>query len=257
MHFPEECLYVLEILKTVYQNDADAKEQGLSDEERLVWHQTRSGPKMAELKRWMTEQIEQKKVEPNSGLGEAIGYMLRHWEELTLFLRQPGAPLDNNAAERILKKAIRHRKNSLFYKTERGAATGDFYMSLIETCALNKVDAFHYLTSLIRNIHRVADSPESWMPWNYQAMLGEQASSTTAKGAAPEPVAAGPRAAGGVGSPGPSPSRGGGGTLPVWPRHAPVALDEPERPGGTTSCRVPPGIEPAGHTPSDEARPPP
>lgn len=104
MHFPEECLYVLELFKAVYQNDAEAKEQGLSDEERLEWHQTRSGPKMAELKTWLTEQIEQKKVEPNSGLGEAISYMLRHWEELTLFLRQPGAPLDNNVCEQALKK---------------------------------------------------------------------------------------------------------------------------------------------------------
>ncbi|NLW82855.1 MAG: transposase [Phycisphaerae bacterium] len=70
---------------------------------------------MAELKIWLAEQIEQKKVEPNSGLGgEAIGYMLRHWEELTLFLRQPGAPLDNNICERALKKAILHRKNAYF-----------------------------------------------------------------------------------------------------------------------------------------------
>jgi len=45
-------------------------------------------------------------VEPNSSLGEAISYLLKHWEKLTLFLRQPGAPLDNNICERALKKAI-------------------------------------------------------------------------------------------------------------------------------------------------------
>lgn len=250
--FPDECRRVVEDIAKVYRVDAIAKERNLSPGDRLLLHQEKSAPVMDGLRRWMTDQLLEGAVEPNSALGKAIIYMLRRWTPLTLFLRKAGAPLDNNAAERILKKAIRHRKNSLFYKTERGAATGDFYMSLIETCALNKVDAFHYLTSLIRNIHRVADSPESWMPWNYQAMLGEQASSTTAKRVAPEPVAAG-----GVGSQGPSPSRGGGGTLPVWPRQAPVALDEPERPGGTTSCRVPPGIEPAGHRPSDEARPSP
>jgi transposase len=41
--------------------------------------------------------------------------MLKHWDPLTLFLRQPGAPLDNNLCERALKKAILHRKNALFY----------------------------------------------------------------------------------------------------------------------------------------------
>ena len=107
------------------------KHQGLSDQERLDWHQTHSSPKMAELKRWLTEQIEQKKVEPNSGLGEAISYMLRHWEKLTLFLRQPGAPLDNNVCERALKKAILHRKNAYFYKTLNGARVGDLFMSVI------------------------------------------------------------------------------------------------------------------------------
>jgi len=65
---------------------------------------------MDELKRWLTEQIEQHRVEPNSSLGEAISYMLKHWNELTLFLRQPGAPLDNNVCERALKKVILHRK---------------------------------------------------------------------------------------------------------------------------------------------------
>jgi Transposase IS66 family len=36
---------------------------------------------------------------------KAIQYMLRHWKALTLFLRSPGAPLDNNLCERALKKA--------------------------------------------------------------------------------------------------------------------------------------------------------
>jgi hypothetical protein len=85
----------------------------MSDEQRLHWHQAQSGPKMAELENWLTEQIEQRKVEPNSSLGDAIAYMRKHWERLTLFLREPGAPLDNNVCERALKRAILHRN---YYK---------------------------------------------------------------------------------------------------------------------------------------------
>jgi len=95
-NFPQECLYVLEILKEVYTNDAEAKRQQMSDQQRLQFHQKESGPKMDELKRWFAEQFEQRKVEPNSSLGAAINYMLTHWDKLTLFLRQPGAPLDKN-----------------------------------------------------------------------------------------------------------------------------------------------------------------
>ena len=69
--------------------------------------------------------IERHRVEPNSGPGAAIAYMTKRWDRFTLFLRQPGAPLDNNLCERALKKAILHRKNSLFYKTQNGARVGD------------------------------------------------------------------------------------------------------------------------------------
>jgi len=170
-NFPEECLYVLDVLKEVYANDDEAKHLGLPDQERLHWHQTRSGPKMNELKRWLTEQIEQKKVEPNSGLGEAIGYMLRHWEKLTLFLRKPGAPLDNNVCERALKKVILNRKNAYFYKTLNGARVGDMFMSIIHTCELNEVNPFDYLTQLQKHIDAATASPADWMPWNYRDRL--------------------------------------------------------------------------------------
>ncbi len=171
MNFPQQCLHVLEILKDVYKNDAEAKNQRLSPEQRLRFHQAQSGPKMDQLKAWLTEQIEQHKVEPNSGLGEAITYMLKHWNELTLFLRQPGAPLDNNVCEQALKKAILHRKNAYFYKTQNGARVGDLFMSLIHTCELNKTNPFEYLTELHKHANQLSSDPDSWMPWNYQDML--------------------------------------------------------------------------------------
>ena len=175
-HFPEECRYVLETLGKVYKNDEVARERNLSPQERLQFHQAESGPLMEELKRWLSRQFEERRVEPNSGLGEAISYMLRHWEKLTLFLRKPGAPLDNNICERALKLAILHRKNALFYKTENGAHVGDLFMSLIHTCRLGGVDSFDYLTELQRHAAELASDPAKWMPWNYREMLKPAAS---------------------------------------------------------------------------------
>ncbi len=169
--FPQECRFVLETLKEVYRNDAKAKELGLSPEDRLQFHQTHSQKLMDDLKRWAQEQIDQKKVEPNSGLGEAIRYMLKRWEKLTLFLRQAGAPLDNNLAEQILKRAILHRKNSMFYRNERGAMVGDLYMSLIETCRFHAVNPLEYLTAVQTHARLVSENPEQWLPWNFGATL--------------------------------------------------------------------------------------
>ncbi len=126
---------------------------------------------MKTLNEWMEGQLAEHKTEPNSGWGKAIQSMLRHWEPLTLFLREAGAPLDNNLVERALKKAILHRKNSLFYKTMKGAEVGDLFMSLIHTCELNGANPFDYLTELQRHAEELKRQPSEWMPWNYRDTL--------------------------------------------------------------------------------------
>ena len=151
----------------------------MSDEERLSYHQDRSGPLMDELESWMQEQFDQKLVEPNSALGKAIAYMMKRWDRLTLFLREPGAPLDNNISERALKKAILHRRNSLFYKTENGARVGDLFMTLIHTAELAGANPFDYLTALLSNPEHASRDPDQWLPWNYEATRDRTQSNST------------------------------------------------------------------------------
>jgi transposase len=178
-NFPAECQHILETLREVYRYDAEARAQGLSSDARLAFHQTHSGPLMADLQRWLRAEIDERRIEPNSGLGHAIAYLLNHWTPLTLFLRQPGAPLDNNICERSLKKAILHRKNALFYKTTNGAHVGDLFMSVIHTCELEGVNPFDYLTALHRHAEALATNPTAWLPWTYRDTL------TQLDGAAP------------------------------------------------------------------------
>ena len=87
-NFPQECQFVLESLRDVYRYDAEAEERGLTPEERLRFHQEHSQPVMDALHAWFEAQFAEKKVEPNSGLGEAITYCLKRWDRLTLFLRE-------------------------------------------------------------------------------------------------------------------------------------------------------------------------
>jgi len=170
-NFPEECRHVLEALRDVYHNDSIAREREMADEERLAFHQQHSKTGMDELQKWLKKQIKDHLVEPNSGLGEAIQYMLDHWDELTLFLHVPGAPLDNNICERALKKAILHRKNAYFFKTENGARVADLFMGLIHTAELEKINPFDYLVALQRHHEIVAINPDQWMPWNFMEAL--------------------------------------------------------------------------------------
>lgn len=163
--FPPECARVLEAIGKVY--GFEAAKVGMSAAERLAYHQQQSGPVLAELRAWIAEQFRTRAVEPNSGLGQALRYLTKHWSGLTTFLSVAGAPLDNNLAERALKRAVLIRKNALFYKTEHGAAVGDLLLSLIESCRLNRVNAWQYLLTLVRRAAEVRQRPAEFLPWNY------------------------------------------------------------------------------------------
>jgi hypothetical protein len=179
-NFPEACRRVIEDLRTVYRVDGNTRTRGLDPHERLALHKEQSAPVMQALHAWMKEQFAAKRVEPNSSLGKAIAYMLRHWEGLTLFLREPGAPLDNNTCERALKKAVLNRKNAYFYKTQYGAQVGDLYMSLIHTAERCGTSPFEYVRALLANAAAVKATPGEWMPWNYTVTLARLRGDTAA-----------------------------------------------------------------------------
>ncbi len=169
--FPTECTRVIDAIATVYQHEADCQAQHFSPAQRLAYHQQHSREVMEALKAWMRQQLEARGVEPNSRLGGAFDYLLKRWASLTRFLTVPGAPLDNNAAERALKMILRYRKNSLFYKNAHGAYVGDVLTSLIETCRLANVNPLDYLRALMENRSAVFQDPGAWLPWNYQDNL--------------------------------------------------------------------------------------
>jgi hypothetical protein len=169
--FPAESAVVVDALKLVYDHDKQAHDQQLSAQERLVYHQTYSEPVLATLQTWLEQQTAQRLVEPNSSLGKAISYMLDHWVSLTRFLKEPGAPLDNNVAERALKLCIRQRKNSLFYATEHSAYIASLLTSVIATCVQAGVKALEYLSAVQDHRHEVFTNPGAWLPWNYHTAL--------------------------------------------------------------------------------------
>lgn len=169
--FPTDCQHVIDELGKVYKNEADVKVMGLSPGERLLYHQEHSGPIMNSLNTWMEEKIENREVEPNSKLGDAIEYFLKHWNGLTAFLRVEGADLSNAEVERLIKRCVLRRKASMFFKTEAGAWIGDILMSLIETARYARKNPFDYLVALQKYSARVRANPELWLPWNYQATL--------------------------------------------------------------------------------------
>jgi transposase len=169
--FPDEADFVIQKIGMVYKNEKHIKSVKMNDQDRLAYHQAHSQKPMDEIKQFIETGFAEKKVEPNSSLGAAFKYMLKHWEGLTRFLTTPGAPVDNNRAERLVKKFIMYKKNSYFYKNENGAKVGDCLMSIIQTCLSADEFPIDYLTVIQKNKRAVAKHPELWLPWNYKKML--------------------------------------------------------------------------------------
>jgi len=169
--FPQETERVLRDLKQVYKNDQVTKQRQLSHEARLQYHQKHSQPIMEALKVFIDDQLNKGELEPGGSLTKACQYLQNHWHEMTQFLRVAGAPLDNNVVERVLKKMIRHRKNSYFFKSTGSAELSSRIVSLIATAEQAGINAIDYLTQLQIHQTAVLEHPERWLPWCYQDNL--------------------------------------------------------------------------------------
>lgn len=119
---------------------------------RLAYHQQHSEFVMKALKDYINNQLETKHVEPNDYLGAAIRYMLKQWNELTQFLRVPGAPLDNNQIENAIRPFAIGRKNWLFNGSPKGVKARVIFYSLIDTCKAINVEPYKYFCAMLHHI---------------------------------------------------------------------------------------------------------
>lgn len=165
--FPAECQEIIQAFGLVYHYESQTHH--LSQEERLAYHQQHSQPIMEKLHAYLL--TTQPLHEPNGDLYKAMSYLLKHWQELTLFLRVAGAPLDNNRLEAALKIPVRVRKNSLFHRSCWGAQVAGLLMSLIQTCRMTDINPIDYLVALQDHAGAVSKDPSQWLPWNYQKTL--------------------------------------------------------------------------------------
>lgn len=167
--FEEHVTTIMALYSSVFELDKDLKVRPPS--ERLMLHQKHSLPKMEKIKSKIEEDFRNKKVEPNSPLGAAYNYYLNHFDKLTAFCKFENAPVCNNACERLLKRAILHRKNSMFFKNLVGAAVGDIHMSILLTAKENGLNPVQYMAALLQYEKLWKENPSDFLPWNFKATL--------------------------------------------------------------------------------------
>lgn len=165
-HYPKVCNPIIDMFSQVYRNDKHTKE--MTDYDRLAYHQEHTAPVMNKIRGTLTQLIDDKRYEPNSQIIKAVNYSLKRWHELTVFLRELGAPLDSNSAEQILKIPIRQRKNSQYFKTIGSAYLSTAIISIVMSCVFSEIDPVEYLTALFKNKGKILLNPSGWLPWEYK-----------------------------------------------------------------------------------------
>lgn len=166
--------YAMNIFRKLYTIERDAKNQKKQEELtagkfyqlRYKLRQEQSRPIVGKFKIWLDENY--KTVLPQSPLGKAFAYSIRHWDGLTRFLDDGRLEIDNNGTEREIKPGVMARKNFLFAYSVDGAKALCIHMSLIRTAILHGFDPYHYYVEILKTIpycQRLEDY-EALLPWH-------------------------------------------------------------------------------------------
>lgn len=100
-----------------------------------------------------TRAMEEEPRYPNKNhYHEAIAYLMRNYDGLTLFLDEVDIPIDNNAQERLLRSHVVGRKTWYGTHSEQGAETSAILFSIVETCKLNGVNPREYFPKLVEDL---------------------------------------------------------------------------------------------------------
>ncbi|MGK0270057.1 MAG: transposase [Cocleimonas sp.] len=152
----------------IWTHDQESRTEDHTPAQRLAYHEKLSSPIMAEIKNWGEARLANGDIKANSSLGHAVNYFIKHYDGLTYFCRTPGAKIDNNQIEAMLKIVVRDRRNAMFHKTLLGATIGDIVTSMIATASESGINVFDYFTTALqRESEQVRHNPENYLPWNY------------------------------------------------------------------------------------------
>lgn len=154
---------IIELIGELYAVERSGK--GLTDETLLALRNRDSRPLVARIESWLKEH--RGKVLPKTALGNAIRYGLDQWPAMKKYLDDPGCSIDNNIAERDIKRVVMGRKAWLFSDSVDGMEANAVLFSLVQTCIANQVDPYRYFKAVIERMPYAKSQTdlEALLPW--------------------------------------------------------------------------------------------
>jgi transposase len=142
--------YVLERMQQLYMTEREARDKGLSFEQRKELRVEQSLPVLQELEKWMKEQLPD--VLPKSSIGQAISYTLGLWNRLTRYIDNGQVEIDNNLIENSIRPVALGRKNYLFAGSHEAAQQAAMIYSFLGTCKINNIEPYGWLKNTLQRI---------------------------------------------------------------------------------------------------------
>jgi transposase len=153
-----------------------------SDAQRLQMRQDLAVPILGQFHQWLEAQ--RPEVLPKSPLGQAIGYALNNWAALVRYTEAGFLAIDNNVAEREMKRIAIGRKNWLTVGSPRGGQTAAVLFSFTSTCQRLGVEPWAYLQDVLTRLPATpAGELAALLPDHWQA--ARQAQTATPSSSAP------------------------------------------------------------------------
>ncbi|WGL61544.1 transposase [Pigmentibacter sp. JX0631] len=161
--FTEKVDKILLLYRDILLNARKAKKKKLNRIERLLFHKKYSLLIMNKILYIFQSGLNEKLVEPNSPIGKAYKYIIQYFEKLCAFCEIKNAPLENILSERMLKIAIRYRRNSHFFKNQNDAYVVAIITSILANAYTNKINLIKYLTELLHNSKNIMNNSDKWL----------------------------------------------------------------------------------------------
>lgn len=165
----DEVRWLLEAFGKIYAVEHEAKSLNIAGTEKhLAMRKERSRKEMDQLKEWVT-QIKAH-AHPGSKLEKACTYFENQWKALIVFLDNPVVPVDNNLAERMLRRIALARHSSMFVGYDASGQRYAINLSLVATCQLNGISPTAYLNDVLPRIRETPAEqlrdllPDRWSP---------------------------------------------------------------------------------------------
>ncbi len=158
--------HALRFYQNIYHLERKAKELALSPNAKKEFRNKHMQPLFTEFNTWLNE--EYPTLLPQSSIGNAFQYTIRHWDGLTRFFDDGRLEIDNNGTEQLIKYLVMARKAFLFSTSVNGAKALCNHLSLIRMAVLHKLDTYSYYVKIFDSLPycKTLEDYESLLPWN-------------------------------------------------------------------------------------------